>query len=135
MEDRLQWDERYSVGVRSLDEDHRRLFESVNALIDEIGQGSRGAAIHEALDLMLEDIVEHFDREEALMEKVGFPELPAHQGDHYLLLRTVLRFKTELKYDRLDAHSAARFLVDWVQEHLLKQDLKFKPYMPGQGDA
>lgn len=133
MEDRLNWDEGYSVGVRSLDEDHRQLFESVNGLIDEIGHGSRGAAIQEALDLILEDIVEHFDREEALLEKVGFPELQEHQADHYLLLRTVLRFKTELKYDRLDTAAAARFLVAWVREHLVKQDLKFKPYVPGQG--
>ena len=135
MDDRLQWTERYSVGVPELDRDHQQLFRSVNSLIEEIQQGNRGAVLHELLDLILEDVMTHFEREERTLEQAQFPDLADHRAEHDLLLRAVLRFKFELKYDRLDSAYAARFLVDWVRQHLDEKDLKFKPYLAAMATA
>jgi len=129
MIEKLNWDDSYGLGVRSLDRDHRRLFDAVNALIDEIHQGNRGATVQEMLDLLLEDVVEHFEREERALERVACPQLEEHRMDHYLLLGTVLRFKSKLKFDRVDSAVVAQFLVNWVRTHLVEQDLPCKPYL------
>ncbi|MEE8434894.1 MAG: bacteriohemerythrin [bacterium] len=125
----LHWGEVYSVGIREFDEDHQILFRWINTLIDEIRRGNQGALVQEILDHMLEDVVLHFEKEEAALEKANFPDLGHHREDHYILLRSVLKFKNELKYDRLDSEKVVIFLVDWVTAHIKDQDMKYKPFL------
>lgn len=125
----LQWEETYSVGVQEFDKDHQTLFNWINALIVEIRRGNQGAMVQEILDHMLEDVVLHFEKEEHALEKTNFPDLAQHREEHYILLRSVLKFKNELKYDRLNPEKVVTFLIEWVTAHIKDQDMKYKAYL------
>lgn len=129
MTKQLRWGEDYSVGIQEFDKDHKILFKWINTLIDEIRRGNQGAMVQEILDHMLEDVVVHFEKEEAALEKVNFPDLNRHREDHYILLRSVLKFKNELKYDRMPPEKVVAFLVHWVTAHIKDQDMKYKPFL------
>ncbi len=129
MTQHLHWGGAYSVGIREFDKDHQTLFRWINTLIDEIRRGNHGPMVQELLDHMLEDVVLHFEKEEDALEKANFPDLGQHREEHYILLRSVLKFKNELKYDRLHSEKVVSFLVDWVTAHIKDQDMKYKPFL------
>ena len=62
----IKWEEKYSVGVESMDNQHKKLVQMINDIFDEL----RGGATHESLLKIIEGLVEytqvHFKAEEAV---------------------------------------------------------------------
>lgn len=81
------WSEEYSVNVKEIDEQHKKLLEHVSQL---------HAAVEARIDkdelrLMLVDLVKyvrvHFTTEEKYMKKNGFDHIKKHQKEHKMLLK------------------------------------------------
>ena len=73
------WDDAYSVGVASLDAQHKVLIDLINRLhvIEE-----RGGDLSGVLDRLDWYVRHHFAVEEALMRGAGYQRLTAHIAEH-----------------------------------------------------
>ena len=84
--DLLQWKSEYSVGVESVDHEHREMIDMINELYKEL-QGRKDA---ESIEQFLGDIhmtiSAHFALEERVMQQAGYSEFDAHKEDHEELL-------------------------------------------------
>ena len=125
----LSWHERYSVGDAEMDRQHLRLFELVNHFDDVIQMG-----MSTELGLIVNDLVscanEHFRSEEDLREKAGFPGLSDHRKMHQELIRQVQEVRAQMKAGgHLSMKAVVRFLADWLTNHILREDMEFKPYL------
>jgi hemerythrin len=141
----LQWQTVDSVGVQSLDDDHRMLLERADALIASVksgaGKPARGRASageaesrrRDVLDDLVECAVAHFEEEERLLAQLDWPGLPAHREAHDTLLRTLLKFKADLRYGRLTPDEAAEFIADWVLAHIRDEDMQYRDYLHARG--
>lgn len=82
----LQWRVEYSVGVQSIDDEHRELIELINNFYEKL----RHEPDKEIVELRLGDIVTaismHFALEERLMREHEYAEYAAHKEDHEELL-------------------------------------------------
>ena len=79
----------------------------------------------------------HFDDEEALMERIGFPGLERQKALHAEFRIEVARRWRAVRGGRRDARRAAcvqHRLQDWLVHHVWEEDLQFAEYIRPQGN-
>lgn len=102
------WDERFLLGIPSLDDEHRLLAELINRLATEIQDAEFNVPYGKLAHLFdeLHDLMKaHFLHEEEMMESQGFQELAEHRREHVMLLAEFKAFfhHVETGQERIDA--------------------------------
>lgn len=122
-------EERHSVGIASVDSEHREIAERVNRIVSEAAKGTPYDAVKEMLNEMIVFVGEHFAHEERLMSEYGYPEMEKHVEEHSRLTRQLNNItRTDPK-----AALAPAFLIDWMEQHILQDDMEFGNYMTSNG--
>lgn len=126
------WDERLRIGDPAIDADHQGLF----ALVDELEHGTKGETDLANIIARLEDYAEeHFAREEALMQRIGFPGMETHIAEHRRFeewldtVKATYRRAAESPFQLADMVND--FLEKWLVNHIMKEDMKYSEYMDG----
>ncbi|HPF69710.1 MAG TPA: bacteriohemerythrin [Candidatus Krumholzibacteria bacterium] len=124
------WSDSYSVGVESIDAQHRHLFE-VAARLAEAIEAHRSQRVMAGI---MKDLIaytrSHFVFEEMMMEQAGYPDLKRHRAQHAQLLRKVERFRGELEGEgRRVGPEVHRFLQSWLVHHIIEDDLAYAPVL------
>jgi len=122
----LEWQDSWSVGNSSLDDDHKRLI----SIIQKVG-GHRtlskdlGGVISE-----LENYAKyHFAREEQLMEEADIPGLEEHKESHRSFVEWLDNIRQTFKSQqarRLLTNQVDDYLQDWLKNHILTTDMTYK---------
>jgi len=128
-----RWNAAYSVGVQAFDNAHQTLVERANALIEAVSSQQAQEPTRDIMDDLIECAVEHFEEEERMLRSLDWPGLPEHLHAHSHLLRTILKFKADLRYGRLSCEEAADFITDWVLAHILDEDMRYRDYLDARG--
>ncbi|MBV5350520.1 hemerythrin family protein, partial [bacterium] len=72
--------------------------------------------------------VTHFRDEEALLKKAGYANLEDHKMIHAELLEKVQDLQQKLANNQaVSLVSVIRFLSDWLKDHILRDDMAYKP--------
>jgi hemerythrin len=131
----MTWTEEMSVGVKSLDDDHKRLIELLNELHDGIQAGQANQALEGVIDGLVRYTRFHFAREEKLFAEAGFPESAAHKAEHDMLSRRALNLQARFENGQSQQLSleAMEFLKNWLTEHIMGSDQKYGPFLNAKG--
>lgn len=130
----LRWHEEYRVDVLRLDNQHRRLFEQGNTILDAVATGRPVAEIVGLLDGMAEYARYHFGEEEALMGRLYYPEIEEHRAKHARLMEQILALRQRVLDDgRLETEATVEFLHEWLVSHILTDDRRYGPYLNDRG--
>ncbi len=127
----FEWDERYSVGIRSIDLQHQGLIDLINRLhaIQE-----RGGDLSGVIDRLDWYVKHHFSFEESLMRAAGYPKLEAHIEEHRAFERW-LRTSQAAARSGQEVREMSRiiedYLKDWLREHILVVDMDYKALLTG----
>lgn len=127
----ITWSESNSVGVKEVDDQHKKLVSLTNSLFQAIME-DRGFEILLGVLRELEEFVKyHFDYEEKLMVRNGCSphELDVHIREHRNLTQRVSNFADRFERDggTLDVE-VFNFLRAWTDEHLSRTDQEYKQY-------
>ena len=125
MEKFVSWDTSYDVGVPSVDKQHRHLVDLINSLYNAC-LGER-AELDETFRDVMKDLVDyvifHFKDEESIMEQINYPGVKEHKQKHELFVKEILKSANAYTHGRqLVPNSFARFLRDWLFNHILIDD-------------
>lgn len=124
------WNDGYSVGVREMDEQHKRLLGYIAAL-GELLVTRDYELMHELLAKITDYGRRHFTAEERLLERHGYP-LAAHRAAHesYLewMAETNVRAMTEVPVAEIHA-----YLRQWWTTHILGEDMGYKDFLNSRG--
>ena len=82
----LQWKDEYSVGIASVDDEHREMIELINDVYAKLGDASDTATIECCLEEIFNTISLHFALEERIMRESNYGEYEDHKEDHEELL-------------------------------------------------
>lgn len=124
------WRKSYEIGVAEIDMQHRRLVGMINELSDAMMERRGQRAVKHVLAELKDFIVEHFETEESVMEKSGYPDLPQHRIKHVELTRQVLEFREKARGDQqLEASELLDFLCDWLRNHMMVFDKEVGKYL------
>ncbi len=122
----LIWNERFSVGVPAMDQQHKRLIDLINNL-----RKSEDAGIaFDAIMGMFDYASIHFRAEEALLQKAGYSLLSAQQGQHQAFIDKAVGFSRQDLNDPTICTEITRFLRTWLLEHILQEDMLYKRCIP-----
>lgn len=134
MSDRFNWSSDYSVGNQILDGQHKILFnlcaEALNLLKDEDIYSSK--AFQCLMDEICEKAKQHFDTEERLLDEYNFPDYRSHREEHYDFLTKLAELILDHSEKKLDRESLIQYLHSWFVDHIVNQDMKYKPYVIGR---
>ncbi len=131
----IKWRESYSVGVEQFDKEHKVLVDLINDIYIIVRNHIRDTpwSIEDqtVLEKDIADLVEytqaHFRSEEEAMRKSAFPLLEEHKNIHAELEEEVLVFKERVKEGKEGIVSDLYlFLRDWLINHILEEDMKYK---------
>jgi len=127
---RLHWLESFRLDIPILDADHRGFLFQVNELEDLLDTGADRDAIAAALERFAAHTRAHFAREEAFLEKAGYPEADDHKAAHRTLNSTIYAAADRVRRGETDFdRDALRALIrDWVVRHILFVDMHMKSF-------
>ena len=128
----LQWKPEYSVGIQSMDDEHREMIELINATCEKLSSETSADQVEEYLGEILSTISMHFALEERMMQKAGYDEYQAHKDDHEVLLDRLRDLMDDFFVD--PASGAMRLeqgLSDWFAGHFSTFDARLHGELDG----
>jgi len=122
------WDDQYSIGVETVDEQHKGLFTLTNDLYDacmEAGGGVASEHFKDVLQKAVGYVAMHFSTEEKIMQTTKDPNYDEHQREHDIFVRKVMKEAANLDGGGEDAPEIfMNFLRDWISKHVTGTDIK-----------
>lgn len=119
----IWWDESLSVGIATIDEHHRYLFDLTNDLIDVVANRLGVRELGRVLTALGQYASIHFSAEERMMEHHGYERLAVQREQHQLFLLRMQEFNQELHENPLVAqHEILLFLKNWLVVHIRDED-------------
>jgi len=119
------WDESLSVGVATIDGQHRNLF----ALIDRLEgvEALHRLELESVIDALLDYAQIHFQTEEEYFYRYAYPDKDAHEREHGAFIARAIAFRKQFETRQtVSIPEVHTFLVDWLRTHIQGSDMKFK---------
>ncbi len=130
----MVWNDKLSVGVKIIDDDHKILLGLANKLWAAMATRRRKQVLGEILDELVSYTAFHFAREEEIFGQTGFPEAAEHKKQHDKLTNQVLEIQERYKKDSgVLTVEVMNFLKDWLYDHILGSDGEFGQYLNAKG--
>lgn len=126
----LDWEDRFSIGIESMDEQHRKLLALINEVYDAMKEGKGKEKSGAVLRSLFEYTETHFASEESFLQKQGYPELQTHIEKHRSMTRKVLEYKASYEHGSVTiAFELLKFLKGWLVKHIMETDKHYADYV------
>ncbi|OEU69059.1 MAG: hypothetical protein BA863_00765 [Desulfovibrio sp. S3730MH75] len=130
---KLEWIDSLSVGVESIDDEHKKLIKIANSIIKMSRDFSDTDQFTRAMSYLREYTVLHFSNEEAYMVSINYPDLTKHSAEHARLKRIVKEFQSKIYHkEEIESDEVLEFMKGWLVAHVLGSDMKIKEYIEEQ---
>ncbi len=130
----IVWEEKYDVGVNELNQQHKKLIETLNHLYVAMENKQDRHALKKVLMELIEYIKVHFATEEDYMFKYFYPEYISHKEEHQKFIKKVVEFCNDFKDDKLVLYfDIAVFLKNWIFSHISETDKKYGAFLNSKG--
>ena len=123
----MKWDPKYSVGVKDIDDQHRKLINLIAQLQGVLDQGavSRKNELFVVLKALIDYTHYHFEAEEQLMEEIRYSDRDGHKVLHQTLIDQIQDILKRAKQgESLNVFDLIGFLKSWLIDHIMKEDKK-----------
>jgi hemerythrin len=117
----LQWTPDLEIGIAVIDNQHKRIVAYINELNDAIRTGNTEET-KLTLEGLLDYTITHFEFEEELQEKAGYPFLKAHQKVHQMFMKRIAKFRGRANNGEDIAQELLGVLKVWLVSHIKGDD-------------
>jgi hemerythrin len=130
----ITWKNELSVGIDSIDEEHKMLINMINALNDALSDGTANDIIHHIFDGLSVYTSTHFNHEEDLFEQYDYAERTIHKAEHEAFKEQVAELQNKMNSgDFMISIEVLSFLKTWLTHHILKTDMAFSEFLISKG--
>nr|CRH04518.1 putative Methyl-accepting chemotaxis protein [Candidatus Magnetococcus massalia] len=126
----VQWEDSLSVGVRSMDVDHKLLINLINQLNIAVKQKVSRQEMDRLMNELQNYTTTHFNREERLMAQTGYSDIESQQIQHRKFIDTIRSERQALMAsdDPARGEQLINILKDWLIKHIMKHDMAYKTH-------
>lgn len=122
----IVWNEKYNLGVKEIDEQHRKWADCINALHSSIGHRASCEEVRNAISGLKDYTRKHFTYEEAILSKINYEKLAEQKEEH-------VKFRSEIenlslkfaKYDTVVDFELILYMKGWFMEHIRGADKEY----------
>ena len=131
----VKWSDDYSVGIKSVDDQHKKMIGIIKTLHDAIADGKATQILDKTFAELLDYTNYHFTYEEELFKWYGYPESETHKKEHAELRKQLARLKRQMEEgdNFMGEILLLKFLQEWLLTHILGSDKKYAPFLAGKG--
>lgn len=126
----IQWKDRYNIGYKEIDAQHKGLLDVLNQLIDLVGERREPELVASIFHRLCEYVHTHFATEERYMRACGYPRQAEHEALHATFVQRLLELNGA--YDPADprlVNEALEFVKHWYLDHIIKSDQDYVPFL------
>ena len=121
----IVWRDEFSVGVASVDAEHREMIELINKLDDTMQYDADCTTVIRGLGEIYAKISAHFALEEKIMRDAAYAEYSSHKQDHERLLDALLVIIDGVDDDGVyDRWKLSSGLDLWFTDHFRTHDAR-----------
>ena len=130
----MSWDKTYSVNIRSIDDQHRKIVHMINELHNSVIKGLPRELLDRILVTLSITIIKHFIYEESLFKKHNYKHLNEHKKEHDDLAERIIEFnkKHTIQNETLD-ENLLTFFKNMMYEHITITDQQYIDFMSLHG--
>ncbi len=122
----IEWNDKYSLNISLIDEQHKKLFEIINKAIIAEKHSKVAKDVLEILDEMTEYALKHFETEERYMKEFNFPEYQTHRNEHIDFTNNTIDYKNRIVGgDFQIINEILEYLKQWLVNHIQVSDRQF----------
>lgn len=135
----IQWDEQYSTGIKTIDDQHKELINIIGTLSDLLTSAIEGQDIYDPMTEIITSLtnytIYHFNYEEELFAKYGYEDAAPHTKEHQNLIAEI----ENLDFEAIDEDQVTygkkilRFLLSWVFKHISGTDFLYRDFLIANG--
>jgi hemerythrin len=128
----VEWDDRYSVGIQLIDDQHKELINLTNILYAGCLAGDAAAQKYflETVHGTVDYVKYHFSAEERILENVRYPDIVEHKRQHESFVKQIFDdVKSFEEGKKFVPNVFVRYLKDWILTHIAVTDRKYSNYI------
>ncbi len=125
----FEWDDSVALGIPHIDEQHKALFEWINALNDSILRGDGHEQVGDIILNLITYVKEHFSEEERLMLAYSYPQLVSHRNEHDIFAEKLQDIQDSFIAGNDMSTSIHEFLVNWLVCHIKGTDQGYSRFI------
>lgn len=129
----LVWSESYEIGIPDIDADHRGIFSAFNKFSEAIKSGLTDQDAKDAFGVLFWYTVNHFNSEEHILKRSGYPDFEAHRREHYGFEVKLYSIRAMFSDGNDIRDELYTFFKEWLLAHILGTDRKFGAYLKTLG--
>jgi hemerythrin len=131
----IEWSAELSVGIESIDEQHKKLVNMINALNDAMVVGESNELLGKIFTGLAAYTQKHFAYEENMFAEYNYPDSTEHKRQHNELIAQVVELKAKFMENPQGTISAdlMRFLKLWLTNHIMRTDKEYTEFLLAKG--
>lgn len=127
----ISWTENLSVGIKEIDNQHKKFLELVNKLHTAVKEKSREVE-GKIIDGLIEYAFYHFTLEERYLDRSNYPHTEQHKKEHEEFVDKIIMMKKNHEKNKLSVTvEMINFMNNWWINHVWNSDKKYEPYLVG----
>ena len=131
----MEWNDKVSVGIEEIDEQHKQLLDLINRLYDAMISGEQKLQVaKDVLNELMQYTVVHFAVEESLFRIFDYPDYEAHCAHHHELRAQVIDINRKVQSgEKMVTPELLVFLRKWLTNHIMVEDKAYAPVLLERG--
>ena len=129
---KIEFPEDLVLGVDEIDEHHRRIFQVTDQMLEAMKTGEGEKRLFSLLAYLNQYVRDHFALEENYMIRFRYDQYRPHLAQHQQFTKKFLDLQQHFKRGGPTlnlVHQVARFLDQWLKDHILSTDLPMVAFL------
>ncbi|MDW7645240.1 MAG: bacteriohemerythrin [Desulfuromonadales bacterium] len=131
----MEWNDKISVGIEEIDEQHKQLLDLINRLYSAMVSGEQKLQVaKDVLNELMQYTIVHFAVEESLFRIFNYPDYEEHCAHHYKLREQVIDINRKVQSgEKMVTPELLVFLRKWLTNHIMVEDKAYAPVLLERG--
>ena len=122
----LEWNDKFSMGISIIDEDHKKFIDILNKAIFAKEHNDNPEEVKEVLYRITNYAFNHFLTEEAFMIEFDYPDYKSHKEEHSAFSEKMTEYCNRVNEgDCHISNELVEYLKQWIVNHIQVTDRQY----------
>jgi hemerythrin-like metal-binding domain len=122
----IEWNDKYSVGVSRIDNEHKKFIDIINKAIIAKEHNNNLKELKDVIHEITMYALNHFSTEETFMIEFNYPEYKSHKEEHSIFAKKMVAYFNKIHDgDYQTTNKMIEYLKNWLVNHIKVTDKKY----------